>query len=137
MTKEFLAELGIEGETAEAVLNEAQREIEDIRKEGEELRQSLESELYDTRRDCAVDSELRRYGARNSKAVRALLDMDGVSFDGETVKGLIEQLERLKEENGFLFGGTDAPRVVAPSGGERGNGFGFKFTGVRPKNNQQ
>lgn len=127
MTKEFLTGMGIEEELAEAILNEAQ-------KEGGELQRQLserESELVGLRLDCAVNDELRRYGAKNNKAVKALLNMDSVSLDGEVLNGLIEQLEQLKEENGFLFGGAEVPKVVAPSGGGRGKGFGFKFTGVR------
>ncbi len=136
MKKDFLEELGIDGETADKVISEGERELEALSLENGELKRqlsALEEELSAARMDFALDGELTRFGAKNNKAVKALLNMDGISLDGGKLTGLSEQLERLKEENGFLFGADAAPRVVAPSGSGRGKDFGFKFTGVRPK----
>ena len=111
----------------------AEEELEALRAENEALRaraEELEAELLAARLDFAVENELRGFGAKSSKAVRALLDLGGVELkDGEAV-GLKEQLERLREEQGYLFAGA-APRGAAPTGKSRGEGFGFKFTGVR------
>ena len=133
MTKDFLEGLGLGEEAVEAILAEHRRELEAAEAESESLRRQVgekENELLGARKDFAVEDELRKFGAKNNKAVRALLDMDAVTFDGEKLQGLIEQLEQLRKENGFLFG-ANAPRVVGPSGRSRSKGFSFKFTGVR------
>lgn len=127
MTEEFLAGLGIEGETAKAVLEAAEKDKAAL----EERAEQLEKELDAAKLDGTVDGELRRFGAKNLKAVKALLELEGIKPDEEGVKALTEQLERLKAENGYLFGGGEVPRIVAPSGGKSGKSFGFKFTGVR------
>ncbi len=127
MTEEFLAGLGIDGETAKAVLEAAEKEKSAL----EERAEQLENELAAVKLDGAVDGELRRFGAKNLQAVTALLELDGITPDEEGVETLTKQLEKLKEENGYLFGGVEVPRIVAPSGGKSGKSFGFKFTGVR------
>ena len=54
----------------------------------------------------AVERELTAAGAKNIKAVKALLEnLDKAEMDGETVKGLADQIKKLKEDEGtkFLF----------------------------------
>ncbi len=111
----------------------AEEELEALRAENEALRArvaELEAELDAARLDFAVENELRGFGAKSSKAVRALLDMGAVELADGEAKGLKEQLEKLREEHGYLFAGK-TPAVAAPTGKSRGGGFGFKFTGVR------
>ena len=42
--------------------------------------------------------------AKNIKAVKALLDLEKVSIDGDNIIGLDEQLKSLKESDSYLFG---------------------------------
>lgn len=54
----------------------------------------------------AVERELAVAGAKNIKAAKALLiDLDKAELDGENVKGLAEQIKKLKEgeDSNFLF----------------------------------
>ena len=46
---------------------------------------------------------LKDEGARNPDAVKALLDLDEITVDGDDVKGLEGQLETIKEEEDYLF----------------------------------
>ncbi|MBE7009889.1 MAG: hypothetical protein E7418_00175 [Ruminococcaceae bacterium] len=46
---------------------------------------------------------LEKAGAKNQKAVLALLSMEGLRYENGQIKGLLEQLEELKRENGYLF----------------------------------
>ena len=54
--------------------------------------------------DAVVDKSLLTAKAKNAKAVKALLDLTGaeVGNDG-TIKGLDEQLKKLKESDAYLF----------------------------------
>ena len=65
--------------------------------------------------DHAVERALASAKAKNSKAVKALLDFDSLklSDDGE-LEGITDQLNSIKEENDFLFESeAPVPRVVS------------------------
>lgn len=68
-----------------------------------------EAELTRLKVDRAVDLALSAAGAKNLKAVKALLELDKAEFleDG-SVKGLGDQIRKLAEapDSGFLFGGS-------------------------------
>jgi hypothetical protein len=55
--------------------------------------------------DNAVEKALLGSKAKNIKAVKALLDLDRAELDGETVKGLGDQIKKLQEtdDTKFLF----------------------------------
>ncbi|MCS4446763.1 phage scaffolding protein, partial [Clostridium botulinum] len=46
---------------------------------------------------------LKSANVRNTKAVKALLNMDNVKLDGENILGLTDQLETLKGSDSYLF----------------------------------
>lgn len=74
-------------------------------KEKDEKRQEL---LNAQKLDYEIKLALNAQGARNEKAVKALLDLDTVKIgdDGDVV-GLNEQLNTLKENEGWLFKTSD------------------------------
>lgn len=54
-------------------------------------------------KQAAVDLTLVKAGARNPKAVNALLKLDDVEVTDAGIKGLDEQLTALKESDAYLF----------------------------------
>lgn len=66
--------------------------------------------------DFALDKALGGAKAKNSKAVRALLDVDKLKLDGETLLGLKEQLEAVKTEAPYLFEETTDPGTDPATG---------------------
>ena len=65
-----------------------------------------EAEIKELRVNAAVDKALTEAGAKNGKAVRALLDLTKAELDEEgSVKGLGDQLKALQkaEDSAFLF----------------------------------
>ncbi len=134
MTREFLEGLGLDGETVEAVLQESSGELSRAREEITRLKGLLQEEKAkntEMQRDSQVDQAVRDSGARNLKAVKALLDLAAAADSEDFSLSLEEQLKKLKEENDFLFSGADTPRVIGKSGKAKGSDFKFKFTGVR------
>lgn len=100
-------------------------------KDGEEKLNAFKFEHY-------LDGAITAAKAKNTKAVKALLDRDKLKLSGEEIIGLKEQLETLKADNDYLFEGDNpVPKVVGPTGspvgGTGANPFGFNFTGVRAK----
>ena len=80
------------------------------------------------KRDSAIESALTSAKARNTKAVRALLDEGKLVLnDDGTLSGIKEQIEAVKKDNAFLFDSSDDDN----NGG--GNGGKPFFGGSNPK----
>lgn len=96
MNKEELQTLGLSEEQAEKVLTEM-----------DNLQKAHKAEMQQLKLDNAIDNALSAAGARNNKAVRALLDLSGVQLgeDGQ-LSGWQEQLEALQKSDGYLFAKT-------------------------------
>ena len=87
--------------------NEAlKQQIADLQAENNKAKESYESEMNQLKVDFAVEKALTGAKAKNTKAVKALLDLADAKLDKDgSVKGLSEQIEKLKadESSKFLF----------------------------------
>lgn len=126
--------------TAEATIAERDKQLEDLKKasgDSEALKAQIAqlqadnkaaadkyaAELKAVQINSAVEKELTAAGAKNLKAVKALLEgLDKAELDGENVKGLADQIKKLKtgEDTKFLFNEA-APGFKGVKGGS-GNG---------------
>ncbi|MCX7714849.1 MAG: phage scaffolding protein [Clostridia bacterium] len=111
-----------------AQLDEANRQIQafremdidGIKRAAEEYRTKLEKAQTDSQKQIedlkfgyALDAALTNAKAKNAKAVKALLDMDGLKLNGDEIVGLSQQLEKIKAENDYLFESSDIqPQIV-------------------------
>lgn len=90
----------------------------------------LQDKLTQSQYNAAIDLALMGSGAKNTKALRALLDMEKIKYENDTLSGLDEQLESIRKDNDFLF-----EDVAKKSGGMRqGSSFGSEdsfMAGVR------
>ena len=66
--------------------------------------------------DSAVNMALVEAKAKNPKLAKAALDMSIIKLDGENLTGLTEQLDKLKESDGYLFEAETEPDPT-PAGG--------------------
>lgn len=84
-------------------------EIEKLQGENKTAKEKYEADLKKIQIDNAVEKALMGAKAKNVKAVKALLDLDNAELDGETIKGLDDQLKKLQEgeDSKFLFEATD------------------------------
>lgn len=86
---------------------ELQKQIQALQETNTQLTETHQKEMQQLKLDAAVEKALTDGGAKNVKAVRALLELgDDVKIDKDgTVKGLAEQIEKLKADEGskFLF----------------------------------
>lgn len=80
-------------------------EIEKLQGENKAAKEKFEGDLKQLQVNNAVEKALIGAKAKNIKAVKALLDLNGAELDGETVKGLADQLKKLQEgeDSKFLF----------------------------------
>ncbi|EAC9796606.1 scaffolding protein [Listeria monocytogenes] len=82
---------------------ELKKQIEDLQQKNKELESDYQSEIAETKKNSAIELALASAKAKNSKAVRALLDNDKLELTDEGLKGLDEQLEALQESDAYLF----------------------------------
>lgn len=122
-----IASLESEVTTLNTKLKERDKQIDGLKKsagDNEELKKQIETlqadnkakdeahakELTQLKIDAAVEKALTDGGAKNIKAVKALLDLaDAKLGDDGTVKGLAEQIQKLQADEGskFLFNVTE------------------------------
>ena len=99
----------VNGQLSEAQKNskkgsELQGQLKDLQKQFEDSKAKAEEQLQATKKDYEIAAALSKAGAKNDKAVKALLDTEKVNFDDDgKLIGLSEQLEAVKQDNDFLF----------------------------------
>ena len=138
--KERFDEVNEENKTLKGTIGERDKQLEELKKVGGDnavLKEKIESlqaenkslseqhakELRDLKVDNAIITALTAAGAKNIKAVRALLSIDDkteLSEDG-SIKGLAEQIKALAKSDGYLFEGKQQMKGVKP--GESSDGL--------------
>ena len=78
--------------------------INELQEQNEKTVEEYEDKLKSQRFNFAVERELSKVEAKNVKAVKALIDLEKVKLDGETLIGLDEQVKEIKESEPYLFG---------------------------------
>ncbi|AWB31531.1 phage scaffolding protein [Clostridium botulinum] len=80
-----------------------------------------EKKIQDMQFNYALEGALKGANVRNTKAVKALLNLEGVKLDGENVLGLSEQIEALKKSDSYLFAEEQKPKFsgVEPTDGSK------------------
>ena len=96
--------------------------IENLQRDNKAAKDNFEAELAKFKLESAIDTTLLGSNAINTRAVKALLDMDKIKLDGDVLIGINEQLEALKtaEDSKMLFKVTET-KQKEPS-----------FSGVKP-----
>ncbi|MFQ3906189.1 phage scaffolding protein [Staphylococcus sp. Mo2-7] len=94
--------------------DDLQQTISDLRQANQEKEEQRQNEVKELNFNHSLENKLRDSGARNIKAVRALLESDNLKFNDEDneVIGLQDQLEKLRESDSYLFvetSNTDDP----------------------------
>lgn len=96
---------------------ELTNQFKDLQSKYKQDTENLSKELQQTKLNSAVDSALGKANVRNSKAAKALLNMDEVKLnDKGEVEGLDNQISSLQKTDGYLFDqGSKEP--YQPQGG--------------------
>lgn len=101
-------------------------DVEKLKKDASDWENKYNTDIAAVKLDNAVNMKLVGAKAKNPKLVKSALDMSVIKLDGENVLGLTEQLDKLKESDGYLFedeqksddkGGAQ----VYTTGGKHGN----------------
>lgn len=95
---------------------EKQKDASEWKKQIADLTTDYENKLKakdDAFNDYRLTQALKDGKAKNPKAVKALLDLTKLTFDGEDIGGLDEQLTEVKKTSDYLF---DIPANEIPKG---------------------
>lgn len=102
---------------------ELQSQIKQLQDENKTAKQNYQDQLAKQNKSFKIEGALRDAKAKNIKTVLPLIDTEKVSVnDDGTLNGLSEQLDNIKQDNGFLFGEeTKTPRVEIKNDFQDGN----------------
>ena len=121
VTKTRFNEVNEENKTLKQSISECDTQLEELKKssgDNAELKQQIEAlqqqnaeqqkahiaEMNRLKLDNAIDSALTAAGAKNIKAVRALLDSESLKLgDDGKLTGLDEQLKAVRKSDSYLF----------------------------------
>jgi len=132
----------LKAESLETQVNDANSEIQkfkdmdidgikkaadDWKETAEKAKADADKQISQMKFDYALSAALTGAKAKNAKAVKALLDMDGLKFNDGKIVGLDEQLAQIKADNDYLFESDEpAPEFVKGTNGGSGNVGGKK-----------
>lgn len=96
--------------------------IENLQRDNKAAKDNFEAELAKFKLESAIDTTLLGSNVINTRAVKALLDMDKIKLDGDVLIGINEQIEALKnaEDSKMLFKVTETKQKEP------------NFSGVKP-----
>jgi hypothetical protein len=83
---------------------ELENTLKQLKQENQQSKEQYEKEIAGLKFNAALDQTLLTAKARNSTAVKALLDMDTIKLnDDGSLMGLSEQLEKIQASDAYLF----------------------------------
>lgn len=83
--------------------DELKNKLQKLQDDNAAAKSNYEDKIQEITKNSKLDMALMQAGARNPKAVKALLDSDVISVDGDNLIGLDEQLKALQESDAYLF----------------------------------
>lgn len=98
-------------ETIESLKNSntSNEDLQGVITTHEQTIQALKDQNQLSQKQSAIDLSLVKHGAKNPKAVAALLDSEKIQLGEKGVEGLDEQLEALKTSDAYLFQSNEPP----------------------------
>ena len=93
---------------------ELTKQLETWETKYEEDTQALGQRLKDQELQSAIKLDVIQSGAKNAKAVIALLETDKLEIEDGKVKGLDEKITALKESDAYLFDIAEEPKDPVP-----------------------
>lgn len=92
-------------------------DVEGLKKTAKDLEDKYNTDMAAVKLDNALNLALVGAKVRNPKLAKAALDMSIIKLDGENLLGLSEQLDALKESDGYLFDNEEKKTTTVTTGG--------------------
>ncbi|MCM1564917.1 MAG: phage scaffolding protein [Dehalobacter sp.] len=98
-----------------------EKQIQELQEANKKTKQEYDDKVKQLQFDHTLDAALSDAKVKNIKAIKALLTIDNIKLDGESLIGLTDQLEALKKSDAYLFdqalGGQTPPNYGGGSPG--------------------
>ena len=102
-------------------VKDLQSKIETLNNDIETQKQEYEAQIAERDFNSLLDSHINSFGARNSKAVKALLDIETLKASKNQEADIKTAIEQCQKDNDYLFGATEPiNNPTAPTGGNSG-----------------
>lgn len=116
---------------------ELKKQLEQLQLSNKELETKHLEEMNKLQFDFALDKSLSSAKVKDTKLIKALLDLDNIKYQEGNLEGLESQIEAIKTSHSYLF--DTGEQQVPPSGGFNPQGgneppqqtFGFNFTPIK------
>jgi hypothetical protein len=92
-------------------------DVEGLKQTAKDLEDKYNTDMAAVKLDNAVNLALVGAKVKNPKLAKAAIDMSIVKLDGENLLGLSEQLNALRESDGYLFDTEEAQTKTVITGG--------------------
>lgn len=104
------------------------QQISQLETDKTNLTNELNTKVTEIKKGHAIEGKIRDAQGKNIKAIKALLDMDKITYENDTLSGIDEQLTALSsaEDSAMLFGNVQAAPPAGthlntpPAGGNGG-----------------
>lgn len=101
---------------------ELSKQIDELNAAQLKREEEYKAQIQKMELDGIVERTLLSSKVKNAKAVRALLDLEDAKVKDGTIKGLDDQLTKLKESDPYLFESESKPTGVTPGEPHGGQG---------------
>ena len=109
-------------------IEEIKKNAEEYKTKFEEAESKAQKEIETLKFNHAIENALGAAKAKNVKAVKALLNMEGLKLNGDEIVGLKDQIENIKKDNDYLFDGVEPAGTGGSKGGGQKGGGGTGIT---------
>lgn len=83
---------------------ELNSQVTDLQAQNKQSKEDFDKQISSMKLNSAIDTSLAGHKARNTKAVKALLDMDNIKLnDKGELEGLDDQIANIEKDNAFMF----------------------------------
>jgi DNA repair exonuclease SbcCD ATPase subunit len=79
------------------------KELENYKSLNTKAEQEFQTKLQQVKFDYELQQALAKANVRNTKAAKALLELDKIKLEGDKLVGIEEQLKDLQEKEAYLF----------------------------------
>jgi len=87
------------------------KQIAELQATNKQTSAAYEEKIKQLQMDNLTNLALTKSGAKNPKAVKALLNLENAKLDGDVIVGLEDQITKLKETDAYLFNEEKKPTI--------------------------
>ena len=112
--------------------DQVKSQVEEYKTKYEQSRVEYEGKIADIQFGQSLEAAITAAGGRNTKAVKALLDVDSLKQSKDQTADIKAAIEACQKENTYLFGANEPINSpVAPTGGAGGAGIDTNTAALR------